>query len=203
MANKKRQIQMTAAALFMAVSLSACSGAAGGSAADDSAEEQEAKSDDEVLDEYAESITGTLKEHYGDNFKVERDGLFVNASVWKDGITDLVEAAAGGDEAKKEEWAKEVSDLEALSKDLGAAMEATGVKNGHAVLSIMDEESQQRMFAMLSDGVVIFDEVKASEETEAAESEETEGAAEETTEENTEDNTEETEGEAEAGADET
>ncbi|MCR5452619.1 MAG: hypothetical protein K6F00_08345 [Lachnospiraceae bacterium] len=169
----KKRVFMVAVTL-MAFSMAACSTAKPGEA-DKKADTKESQvmtteghSEDEVLEHYAGSIEDSLKEHYGENYKVERDGLFVNASVWKDGVADTVQKATEGDEAAKKEWEKEIKELEALSKDLSISMEATGVKNGHTVLSMMDDTNDKRMFAMLSDGTVIFNEVASAEEVEKA-----------------------------------
>ncbi|MBR1629458.1 MAG: hypothetical protein IJ679_09405 [Lachnospiraceae bacterium] len=167
MTNKKRIVRQMAA-VFIAASLVACGQS--GTKADPSADsaQEDGPSSDEVLEDYTKSVEDTLKEHFGANFKVERDGLFINASVWSDGMAKIAEDASAGDEAQQQKWDEELKSLLELSKELGISMEATGVKNGHAVLSLMDETNLDRMLAMLSEDVVIFDEVASNKENEAA-----------------------------------
>ena len=160
MANINKRLGV-AMALFLAASLAACQGG-GSSKTEDTKEEDASKTDDEKLDEYADSLENTLKDKYGENYKVERDGLFVNASVWEDGNAKLVDDAAGGDEKAASDWEKVLSDLEDFSKELGESVSETNVKNAHVVLCLMDDKNDKRMLAMASDGSVLFDEVSAS-----------------------------------------
>lgn len=95
---------------------------------------------------------------FGNNHSIKKDENTVLVNVWGEGIAADVTAASEGNQDALNAWNGMKENMEYTSKKLYEAMKATGINDGHVVLSLLNDKNMENtLITYYDDGALVYD----------------------------------------------
>ena len=115
-------------------------------------------SDAEKYQAFIASAEESATSSFGNNHSIKKDGSTVLINVWGQGITEDVVAASEGNQDAINAWNDMKASMEYTSKKLYEAMKATGINDGHVVLSLLNDKNMENtLITYYDDGALVYD----------------------------------------------
>ncbi|MBR1630132.1 MAG: hypothetical protein IJ679_12855 [Lachnospiraceae bacterium] len=108
------------------------------------------------LEAFTKDVRATIKDSF-DDAKVTRKGRTITASFYIDGVAELAEAAADGEDEVIDEWDDMVSSLEESGADIYKQRTNYGVKKAHFTLILKNDEKKSKNLVVIKDGETTYD----------------------------------------------
>ena len=115
-------------------------------------------SDAEKYQTFIELAEESATSSFGNNHSIKKDGSTVLINVWGEGIAADVVAASEGNQDALNAWNDMKESMEYTSKSLYKAMKATGINDGHVVLSLLNDKNMENtLITYYDDGDLVYD----------------------------------------------